>query len=69
MDINKLSDGFLGRINPRILNWAFKYIKAIPSVAKAIEKEFDEMMVDLERSVKPYKDSFATYTRQEPQPR
>lgn len=63
MDINKLSDGFLARINPRLLNWAFKYVRRLPAVSNEMEKEFEGMMSDIERSVKPYKDSFATHTQ------
>lgn len=63
MDISKLSEGFLGRINPRLLNWAFKYIKKLPAVRKEVEKEFEGIMGDIESSVKPYKDRFTTYRR------
>ncbi len=63
MDISKLSDSLLGRINPRILNWAFQHIKGFPAVRKALEKEFATVMQDIERSVKPYRGRFATYTR------
>ena len=61
MDITKLSEGFLGRVNPRLLNWAFKYIKKLPAVRKEMEKEFEGILGDIEQSVKPYKDRFATY--------
>ncbi len=63
MDINKLSEGIWGRINPRLLNWAFKYIKKLPAVRKEMEKEFEGILSDIERSVKPYKDRFITYRR------
>ena len=63
MDISKLSEGFLGRINTRLLNWAFKYIKKLPAVRKEVEKEFEGIMGDIESSVKPYKDRFTTYRR------
>jgi glutamate/tyrosine decarboxylase-like PLP-dependent enzyme len=63
MDISKLSEGFLGRLNPRFLNWAFKYIKKLPSVRNEMEKEFEGIMGDIEHSIKPYKDRFTTYRR------
>ena len=63
MDISKLSEGFLGRINPRLLNWVFKYIKKLPAVRKGVEKEFEGIMGDIESSIKPYKDRFTTYRR------
>ncbi len=61
MDITKLSEGFLGRVNPRLVNWAFKYIKKLPAVRKEMEKEFEEILGDIEKSVKPYKERFTTY--------
>lgn len=42
---------------------AEKTLKALPGVSQRIEKEYDEMMGELERSVKPYKDKFPAFTR------
>jgi sphinganine-1-phosphate aldolase len=53
----------LGKINPRLLASAEKRLKAIPLVNQRIEHEYDEMMTELERSVKPYKGTFASFTR------
>lgn len=53
----------LGRINPRLLASVEKRLKAIPAVNQRIEKEYGEMMTDLESSVKPYTDKFASFTR------
>ena len=63
MDITKLSEGFLGRLNPRLVNWGFKYIKKLPAVRKEMEKEFEDILGDIEKSVKPYRDRFTTYRR------
>ena len=63
MDISKLHEGFLGRINPRLLNWAFKYIKKLPSVKKELEKEFEPILKELETFAKPYRKDFTTYSR------
>ena len=63
MDISKLNEGFLGRINPRLLNWAFKYIKKLPSVKKEMEKEFVPILKELETFAKPYRKDFTTYSR------
>lgn len=61
MDIQKLSTGFLGRMNPRWVTRAFKYLKAIPAVRRKLEKEFDSIMKDIERQVKPYRGKFSAY--------
>jgi len=53
----------LGKINPRLLASAEKSLKAIPAVNQRIEKEYGEMMAELESSVKPYKDKFPSFTR------
>ena len=42
---------------------AEKTLKAIPTVNQRIEKEYDEMMAELEPAVKPYKDRFPSFTR------
>ena len=53
----------LGRISPRLLASAEKSLKAIPAVNKRIEKEYGEMMAELENSVKPYKGKFPSFTQ------
>ncbi|MGE5643680.1 MAG: pyridoxal phosphate-dependent decarboxylase family protein [Byssovorax cruenta] len=42
---------------------AEKTLKAIPAVNQRIEKEYGDMMAELEPSVKPYKDRFPSFTR------
>jgi sphinganine-1-phosphate aldolase len=46
----------------RFMASAEKTLKAIPAVNQRIEKEYDEMMVELEPSLKPYKDQFPSFT-------
>ena len=53
----------LGRLNPRLVAWIEKRIRKIPSLNQKIEKEYDEIMVELESSVKPYKGDFAAFTK------
>jgi sphinganine-1-phosphate aldolase len=53
----------LGRLNPRVVKWVEKRVRKIPSLNQKIEKEYDDMMADLEGSVKPYKDKFSTFTQ------
>ena len=61
MDIKKLSEGFLGRINPRIATWLFDRIKNVGVVERRVEQEFDSLLSDLEEVVKPYRRNFGTY--------
>lgn len=61
MDIQKISDSFFGRMNPRLATWAFKYLKAVPAVRKRLEKEFETLMKDIEGQVKPYRKTFTSY--------
>jgi sphinganine-1-phosphate aldolase len=53
----------IGRLPPRLVKWIEKRLRNIPSVSQKIEKEYDEMMADLEGSVKPYKGKFASFTK------
>lgn len=52
----------LSRIHQRLLRSAEKRLKAIHAVNQRIEKEYDEMMAGLQSSIKPYKDTFASFT-------
>lgn len=52
----------LGKLNPRLIASAEKGLRAIPVINQQIENEFSEMMADLESSVKPYRDTFASFT-------
>ena len=38
-------------------------MKNIPGVSQKIENEYDEIMVELEKSVKPYKNKFPAFTQ------
>ncbi len=52
-----------GKLNPRFLAFAEKRMKNIPGVAQKIEGEYAEIMIELERSVKPYKNKFTAFTQ------
>ena len=52
-----------GKLNPRFLAFAEKRMKSIPGVAQKIEGEYAEIMIELERSVKPYKNKFTAFTQ------
>jgi len=53
----------LGKLNPRLIASAEKSLRAIPAINQQIEKEYNEMMADLESSVKPYRDTFTSFTQ------
>jgi sphinganine-1-phosphate aldolase len=53
----------VGRLPPRLVKWIEKRMRNIPSINQKIEKEYDEMMTDLESSVKPYKGKFDSFTK------
>jgi len=53
----------LGKINPRFLAFAEKQMKNIPGVSQRLEGEYAEIMVGLEKSVKPYKNKFDSFTQ------
>ena len=61
MDIKKIVEGMTGRVNPRIASWMFKTIKIIPPVKRKIQKEYDDIIKDLESTVKPYKDRYVAF--------
>lgn len=58
MNIQKISESFLGRINPRVATWLYQRIKRLPAVKHTVEKEFGTLLNDLEAAVKPYRDQF-----------
>ena len=62
MDIKKILESGFGRMNPRIASWVFKTIKAIPPVKKKIQKEYDDIMKDLEGVIKPYKERSISFS-------
>ena len=53
----------LARLNPRQVAWIEKRLRKIPSISQKIEKEYDVLMAGLESSVKPYKNTFTTFTQ------
>ena len=53
----------LGKLNPRLIGLRGKELKAIPGINRRIEKVYGEMITELETSIKPYRDTFASFTR------
>lgn len=63
MDWMELALNQLGRMNPRLVRLFEKRLRAIPAVKQKIESDYDEIMAELEHSVRPYKDSFPALSR------
>ncbi|MBI4307255.1 MAG: aminotransferase class V-fold PLP-dependent enzyme [Chloroflexi bacterium] len=63
MNILKLVAIWLARGGPRIGAAAEKSLTAIPFVRDKIQKEHDSLLAALEGPVKPYRDSFHTFSR------
>lgn len=53
----------LGRLRVRAAAPLERSIRAVPGVNRRIESQYDELMSDLEHSLKPYRDGFPTYAR------
>lgn len=51
----------LARLNPRWVRLIERYLQKIPSFKKEIEEQTNAVMADIESSVRPYKDDYATY--------
>lgn len=48
-------------LGPGVSRFLEKRMKAIPAVARTIEKQYDGMLVDLEKSLKPYRGKFEEF--------
>jgi sphinganine-1-phosphate aldolase len=62
MDFMKLATR-LSHLNPHLAAWLERRLTAIPRVGGAIEEQYDDLLHDLEASVKPYRAAFASFTR------
>jgi glutamate/tyrosine decarboxylase-like PLP-dependent enzyme len=61
----KLEDtlmNLVSKLNPRVVALLEKRLKKIPAFKKKIDQQSDEVMGDLESSVRPYKNRFHTFT-------
>jgi sphinganine-1-phosphate aldolase len=61
MDIQKMKDSFIARMNPRTATWIYNRIKKLPAVKQKVEQEYETLMGDLEALVKPYRGKFDAY--------
>jgi sphinganine-1-phosphate aldolase len=62
MGFGNLINALLGRVNPRVVSKISQTLTSIPIVKSRIDKESEEMMRELSKSLKPYGDGFATFT-------
>ncbi|MGE5140528.1 MAG: aminotransferase class V-fold PLP-dependent enzyme [Rudaea sp.] len=53
----------LARLPPRLARAIEKPLQSIPGVRNMIEREYDAMMREIEPSIKPYADGFASFSR------
>ena len=53
----------LNRVNPRVMQAAEKTLKAVPGVDARMEREYADMLGDLEHSLKPYAQEFNAYAQ------
>ena len=61
MDIEKIKDSFISKMNPRLASWLYDRIKNLPAVKQKVEQEYETLMADLEAFVKPYRGKFDTF--------
>jgi glutamate/tyrosine decarboxylase-like PLP-dependent enzyme len=62
MDLEEQLMNILGKLNPRIVAFLEKRLQKVPSFKAKIDKEYDEVMIDLEKSAKPYKNQYTVFT-------
>ena len=61
MDIEKMKDRFITKMNPRMATWLYDRIKNLPAVKRKVEQEYETLTDDLEAFIKPYRGKFDTY--------
>jgi len=63
MSLKKFAMKHLGRLSPRVTAPVEKSLKSLPFVEARIEKEYDRLMQELERSAKPYRQDFPCFSQ------
>lgn len=63
MNIQKLADRYLSKLDPRIATPLFRLAKRVPVIRAQIERGYDEILSELGDALKPYRDSHASYAR------
>ena len=62
MDLMDWMVRILENANPRFVNAVEKTLKKFPFVNKRLQEEYQQVLQGAERSLKPYKEKYATYT-------
>jgi glutamate/tyrosine decarboxylase-like PLP-dependent enzyme len=63
MSIRESVQRWMGKVNPRVMRVVEKGLKSVPGVQGRIDKEYDGLLGNLEASLKPYRNDFATFSR------
>jgi sphinganine-1-phosphate aldolase len=63
MGIGNIVNALLNRVNPRVVSKVSQTVTSIPLVKHQIDKESETMMRGLRKSLKPYRDGFASFAR------
>ena len=66
MDLIAFAKTRLGWVDPRLMAVVERYLRRLPFVRRTIEKEYDQLMDELEGAVKPYQREFPTFARLPP---
>ena len=53
---------YLDWIPPIIARKLFKCLRAMPQVRKKMEGEYDKILIEMEKTIKPYKDAYTVYS-------
>ena len=63
MGIGNIINALVNRVNPRVVSKVSQTVTSIPIVKHQIDKESESMMRELRKSLKPYRDGFASFAR------
>jgi sphinganine-1-phosphate aldolase len=63
MDLIDFALTYLSRLDPRLVSFLEKYLRAIPAVKADIEKEYAGILAELEPALKPYRGEFRSCYR------
>jgi glutamate/tyrosine decarboxylase-like PLP-dependent enzyme len=62
MGIGSWVNGVFNRVNPNVMQKVTRTLTSMPMVKNRIDKETDAMMVEMRKSLKPYREGFASFT-------
>ncbi|MDE3088370.1 MAG: aminotransferase class V-fold PLP-dependent enzyme [Chloroflexota bacterium] len=63
MGIGNIVNALLRRVNPNVIARVSRAVTSIPPIKHQIDRESDKMMQGLSRSLKPYRDGFASFSK------